>query len=204
MTSAIRNMSFLILLLIPTIGQCGGYASWWQTTKLGNTVCKERGSNGYAIGIKCKELRRPEPFHENWHLVSNISRWYFYNNYIVGETEEKGQIRYFLFDELSCESQIYQEEEVFERRIHELQLKPSLWTRWYHSNWGFFITDGHILDKLNVAFVKVPVVVLFGIVMLIGLVRTRFRLRHPFNVISLIIFIGIVVRLLLDVYPGSI
>lgn len=58
--------------------------------KLGNIVCKERGSNGYVIGIKCKEFRRFEFFYENWYLVSNILRWYFYNNYIVGEIEEKG------------------------------------------------------------------------------------------------------------------
>ena len=204
MTYAIRNMSFLILLLIPIMGRCGGYASWWQTTKLGNTVCKERGSNGYAIGIKCKELRRPEPFHENWHLVSNISRWYFYNNYIVGETEEKGQIRYFLFDELSCESQIYQEEEVFARRIHELQLKPSLWTRWYKENYGLIITDGDFGDGLVFFWVIRPALFIITLVTLIGLIRTNLDLRHPFNKVMLFIVGLILVRIILDVYPGSI
>lgn len=209
MSIFLRYELILILLCFQVPAKCGGYASWWQETRYGSEICKEKGSNGYAIGIECRDHKRngvPQnmAFHENGHLITNISRWYFYKNHIVGEITEEGQTRFFIFNEATCQSQLYQVQEEFDVRIREMRLKPILWTRWYEKNWGFFITDGHILDKLTFAYVKVPALIVFGIVMLIGLVRTNFRLGHVFNKATLIILVLIIMRFILDIFPGSI
>lgn len=123
---------------------------------------------------------------------------------LIGEIDEDGEISFFLFNETTCQSQVYQIREEFNGRMQEMKLKPLLWTRWYEKNWGFFITDGHILDKLTFSLVKVPLLVMFGIVMLIGLVSTDYSLRNKFNQATLFILGLMIVRIILDIYPSSI
>lgn len=204
MSVFLRYEYILVLLCFQVPAKCGGYASWWQETRYGSEICKERGSNGYAIGIKCRDYDWTITSHENGHLITNISRWYLYKNHIVGEIVEEGQTRFFIFNEATCQSQLYQKREKFDDRILEIRLKPLLWTRWYEKNWGFFITDGHILDKLTFAYVKVPALFIIGIMTLIGLMRTQFNIKHRFNQVMLMIIAVIILRTILDLFPGSI
>ena len=201
MTSAIRNMSFLILLLIPTIGQCAEFASWWQQTKYGNEVCSEKGAAGYINSIKC---RMSGYDNINGHTISNLDRWYFYQAHIVGEIVDNDKRSFFLFNELTCQSEVFSGREAFDERITELRLKPKIWTRWYKENYGLIITDGDFGDGLVFFLVIRPALFIITLVTLIGLIRTNLNLRHPFNKVMLFIVGLVLVRIILDVYPGSI
>jgi len=196
-----RFVPIFILFFFPVIGECAELASWWQKTKYGNEFCNIKYPNGYIISIKCKDYRKAS---RSGYVVTNVAKWYFYKGHVVGEVTEKGQKRFFIFDETTCQSRIFQQQETFHAKVREEGLRPILWTRWYEENWGFFITDGDIGDGLNFIFFKLPALVVVGIATLIGLVRTRFNLRHPFNLVTLTLVFLIGVRFILDLFPGSI
>jgi hypothetical protein len=191
----------LTLCFSQMVGKCSNYGSWCQETKFGNEICKEKGTNGYFISLRCKDYEKDS---KNEPPVTDINKWYFYKNHIIGEALEKDLKRFFIFNEVDCQSQIFLTPKDFNARLMEEGLKPMIWTRWYEKNWGFFIPSGHILDNLNFAFLKVPALVIFGIVMLIGLMRTSFNLRHKFNLFNLFVVGLIIGRFLLDLFPDSI
>lgn len=183
------------------IGKCGDFGSWWQKTKNGNEICNEKGSSGYFISIKCKDFRKSI---ESGYVISDIDKWYFYKNYIVGESIKIERQVFFIFNEITCEHQVFQKREEFDKRINEIGLRPMIWTRWYKENWGYIITSGNFGDQLYFTFVIVPILFIVGLVTLIGLMRTGLDLKHKFNKAALIIVSMILVRILLDLFPGSI
>ena len=201
-----KQLKYLIILItvfgIPKKGKCGEFASWWQKTPNGNEICKEKWNNKYVIGIKCNDYKIKE--NDYGHVITNLTKWYFYKNQIIGEFDNENQIGFFIFNELSCEEQFFEDKKKFENKLEELNLKPRIWTRWYDSNWGMIITSGDFGEGINFIFIKLPILIITLIVVLIGLVRTKFNFKHKFNKMSLTIVGLIVGRILLDILPSSI
>ncbi|MEO1263429.1 MAG: hypothetical protein AAFZ15_31755 [Bacteroidota bacterium] len=190
------------LLWCSTNATCSELASWWQKTHNGTEICKEKWSNIYYIGIKCLgHKKRGEKFGHN---ITDLSKWYFYQNHIIGAFSQAEKPAYFIFNEFTCEKQIFLDKNKFDDRLNKLDLKPFIWTRWYDSNWGMILTNGDIGDSLILIFFKLPILFITGIIILIGFIRTKFDLKHKFNKISLAIIGLIILRLLMDIYPGSI
>lgn len=200
MTIILRWVIILIFFFSTIVVRGGAYASWQQKTIHGSAICNIKGPNGYEIGIKCREqlsVNGQKP------IINNLTRWYLYKGFIIGEAIENDQIRFFIFDEAACQIQIIQAQEEFNAVLKERGLRPILWTRWYESNWGLIITDGHIVDKLDFVFFKLPILFVIGLITLIGLIKTKFNLRHRFNQVTLMIVGAIIVRIILDLFPNS-
>ena len=158
--------TILILIAgIPILGKCGELASWWQKTPNGNEICKEKWNDNYVIGIKCKILEKES--NQDGHMISNLKRWYFYKNFIIGELAEGGQKKYFIFDETNCQEQEILTQNGFRNRIEALNLRPKIWTRWYSSNWGVFLTSGDYGEGMIFMLVKLPLLILMEFVLAI-------------------------------------
>lgn len=64
------------------------------------------------------------------------SKWYFYQDHIIGVLDRRGQEKiYLVIDELNSEVSSF-EEDAWRAFIHTHRLKPLLWTRWYTDNWN--------------------------------------------------------------------
>lgn len=200
------QINYLIILILmigmSKIGNCAEFASQWQETPKGNEICKERWNSEYIIGIKCKH-HKIEGI-KYGHIITNLTKWYFYKNQIIGEFINENEIGFFIFDELSCEKQLFKDKNKFENQLKELNLKPKIWTRWYHSYWGMIFTSGDFGEGIYFTFIKLPILIITPIVTLIGLIRTKFDIKHKFNKISLTILGLIIGRILLDILPNSI
>lgn len=193
---------FLLLVGITQNGKCGEFASWWQKTRYGNEICNEKCIDVYQIGIKCRDYK-VKGTDKCGHIVSNLKKWYFYKSKVVGEFTNSDKTNYFIFDEVSCEILIFKDLLLYKNKLEELNLNPKIWTRWYESNWGEIFTSGDFAEDLDFIFFKFPVLIFVSICVAIGLVRTKFNLKHKFNVISLIITTIILGRILLDLWPNS-
>ena len=127
-----------------------------------------------------------------------IERWYFYNNFIVGEFRDKQ----FIVDERIGEKLIFDDRDIWSKEIQSRGLEPTLWTRWYTDNW----VDG---DWLMIwvffgFFISIPLALFFLFALYRVIVKERFRLTSFYTifVLSTVILIGL--TLLLDRYPSSI
>jgi hypothetical protein len=127
-----------------------------------------------------------------------IKRWYFYKDFIVGESADV----LFILDENRGEKLIYNDREKWTKEIQLRGLKPFLWTRWYTDNW----VDGDwLLIWLYFGFiVSIPLTLFFLFALYQVIVKERFRLTSFYTIFVLSVAIGIGMTLLLDHYPCSI
>ncbi len=73
------------------------------------------------------------------------SKWYFYQDYIVGVLDRRSQEKsYIVIDELNSEVSTL-EEEAWHAFINTHRLKPLLWTRWYTGDWNKMTTLGYLM-----------------------------------------------------------
>ena len=198
----VRNLIISVfLIVIPKIGLCGDFASWWQNTPNQNVICNEKFNDKYAIGIYCKNLGFEDEI--NGHVVSKLIKWYFYRGQIIGEYQSEHSNAFFIFDELTCQKQSFNSKIEFDKQIQELKLKPKIWTRWYKSNWGIIFADGDLVEGIVFMLVKIPILIIISLVFLISMIRTKFSLGSNFNRVTLGIMILICGRILLDFFPQS-
>ena len=201
-----KQLKCLIILVyligVPKIGECGEFASWWQKTPNNNEICNEKWTNKYLIGIKCKDYKINKSY-EYGHIISDLAKWYFYKNQIIGEYKSEENIAYFIFDELTCKKQTFDLKSEFQNKLKELNLNPMIWTRWYKSNWGMIFTNGGFGEAFMFIYFKLPILIITTIIFLIGLIKTKFNLKHKFNKFTFTIMGVIVGRILLDIFPNS-
>lgn len=190
----------ILLLFTLSVGKCSEFSSWWQKTLYGNEICEEKWNNEYVIGIKSKNKKE----NQYGHIVTNLKRWYFYKNHIIGQLTEKDEQKYFIFNELNSDFFLFSSHREFKKKINELNLNPKLWSRWYSSNWGIIVSSRDFGDSLDFIFVTLPILILTLLIIIAGMVWTKFNLKHIFNKISLVILALIIGRILLDVLPQSI
>jgi len=196
---------FIILVVFigtPKFGKCSDYASWWQKTPYNNEICYENINDNYTIGIKCEKSN--DNVNEFGHVISDITKWYFYRKYIIGEFIKEEKTNFFIFDELKCIKQTFDSKSEFEIQLKKLKLKPILWTRWYNSNWGVILTNGNIADSFISVFIILPIILITTIVFLVRLIRSKFNFKNIYNKIILVIIGIFILRIILDIYPNSI
>ncbi|HSY61649.1 MAG TPA: hypothetical protein VK796_07215 [Cytophaga sp.] len=122
-------MKHLLLILLSTILSNSihafGIGDWIYHTNNGSSI--EDPGGGITLWIN----------HTNAQ-VSNLSKWYFYSNHIIGEYDTfinpEYKTAYFILNELNGELKTYNSKELFEKDIQVKELKPLFWTRWYYDH----------------------------------------------------------------------
>ncbi len=130
-----------------------GLADWSYTTKHGSSLSYPGNWNTLKL--------------KNGEHLDELSRWYFYNNHIMGEffmpkrvLSKQQQKHYFIANELEYTIQTFDNVILWEAAIQSQNLKPKIWTRWYrsHTSLMFIITLWAI-----VAF-PITIALLFGFI----------------------------------------
>jgi hypothetical protein len=196
-----------VLLLITTTSipaKSSNHASWAQRTPGGSAISHTRVKEGYTNGIICKDIFKDYLSQgQESHAVTNLKKWYFYKNHIIGQYKHTSQVQFFIFNESTCVSKIFTNEIEFKNQIKLNQLKPLIWTRWHKENYGIIFTEGHIGHQLTFIWLYMPILIGLTIFFIITLSRTRFNLNKKINKINLTITGIILIRILLDFYPQS-
>jgi len=189
------------MALQPIKIEAAGYSYWYQSTNHGTLISYETCYGKYRIGLRCKMIKNTRDI--CGHEISNLSKWYFYKNHIVGEYTEESEFSYFVFNEETCAISSFYKEEKHIEYIKSNKLKPLFWTRNYTKNYGLILTSGDLTDSFLWLVLKLPLLVIITIILSLGFIRTRFKSRK-FNLISTGIIALISIRLLLDYFPQSI
>lgn len=203
------NQLKIITILIaiigsPKIGNCSEFASWWQKTPNNNEICNEKWNDQYVMGIICKDKVFDGERIAHGHIITNLNKWYFYKNQIIGEFNNENKKAFFIFDEATCKTEIFKEKVDFENRLQALDLVPKIWTRWYQSNWGIIFSSGDFGEQLTFFYLTLPILIATPIILLIGLISSNFNFKHKLNVLTLIVMGIIIARIFLDLMPNSI
>lgn len=191
----------IVLILLCSSSLYADFGNWYQETRSGSTVSNIKCYDRYRIGINCK--RRNEELDNCGHQVSDVGRWFFYKDNILGEFTELSSHKYFIFNESSCELLTFVSSAEFKEETCLQGLEPKLFKRWHNSNWGFFISTGDIGFGMTLIIVKIPILILIAIILVIGLYRTKCDLSHSFTRVTIVVVVIIILRLLLDVFPQS-
>jgi hypothetical protein len=132
--------------------------------------------------------------------VENIARWYFYRKHIVGQTNSD----YFIVDEATGKVQRFSEFGQWNEVLAQMELSPTVWTRWYSDNWKFF-------ERMLFAIFFIGLVILLPLLFFLfrGLNRwitndSKFELRKSYLIAFVAIVVVIIARTILDIYPQSI
>jgi len=184
---------FLILILVAVSESVfsNGLGDWELETPGGNAINNFSGINTTLLFQGEKDLE-------------NLDRWYFLNNAIIGETGESSR-EYFILNETTNGLYLYNDKNLWQKKIHELDLKPKYWTRWYNSEWIFF--NGALL--LMVVIFSIPLLLLAGILYVV--LKSKNIKNNAFTYVTKVkkklLFITITtlyIRYLLDIFPQSI
>jgi hypothetical protein len=176
------SFSFLLISLNVTGFGLGD----WQHETPGGNLMSDPGS-GTQLTIR-----------KSGYEILGIERWYFYNDFIIGEFGDQQ----FIVDENTGEKWIFDNRENWTREIQAQGLKPALWTRWYTDNW--VDSDWLVIWLFFGFFISIPLAFFFLFALYRVIVKERFRLTGLYTlfVSSVVIVIGL--TLLLDHYPSSI
>ncbi len=110
------SITVILLLIIKTFsfGQYG-YIHWENTTRNGTLIARDDNSVTSLISENSKVN------------IDNLKRWYFLNDYIIGETSTN----YFIFNEKKNESLIFTNKDNFQNAIQTNSLEPVIWKKWH-------------------------------------------------------------------------
>jgi hypothetical protein len=96
-----------------------GLADWQFVTSKGN-VFNNYQQDGISLSINNTDVK-----------IDNLKRWYFYNNFIIGEhLNESSRLEYFFVDEINSKVNFFDTFDESEKFKDENDLKPLIWTRW--------------------------------------------------------------------------
>jgi hypothetical protein len=176
------TISFLVISLRLT---AFGIGDWQHETPGGNVMGDPGGGTQLTIRKTGEDLL-------------GIERWYFYNDFIVGELGDE----LFIVDERTGEKLSFTDKDKWIKEIQSRGLEPILWTRWYTDNW---VDRDWLLIWLFFGFViSIPLTLFFLFVLYRAIVKERFRVKSFYTIFVLLVVIVIGVTLLLDHYPSSI
>jgi hypothetical protein len=180
-----KNLLSIPFLLISIKVTGFGIGDWQHQTPGGN-VMGDPGSGTQLMMRKTGEE------------LLGIKRWYFYNDFIIGELGDQ----LFVVDERTGEKLIFSDRDNWNREIKSRGLKPALWTRWYTDNW----VDGDWLMIWLIFgfFVSIPFALFFLFALYRTIVKESFSLTSFYTIFVLSVVIVIGLTLLLDQYPSSI
>ena len=107
---AFSNFSFAIV----------GLADWQYVTTKGN-VFNDYQQDGISLSISKAHIK-----------IDNIERWYFYDDFIIGEhLNDSSRLEYFFVNEINSKVVFFDTFEKASTFSEANNLKPLLWTRWF-------------------------------------------------------------------------
>jgi len=174
----------------------GDWSEWFHQTPKGNLISNTSVQDKERIQFVCRESHKT--------LIQFIDSWYFYKGHIIGTLENNQPHKYFVIDEEFCRLDTFVSLPEFQSFLKQKELKPKIWTRRFHKNWGIFFTGkgyGGFWDFLYFrgTWLAFPIV-LVSLILLFSKYRRIVVIKFLF-----LGFIGLtVILMLLDFYPQSI
>lgn len=114
--------------------------------------------NGNKFADITKDSENALILKETNERINHVRKWYYYKDYIIGETYEK---KYFIVNELSNEIELFENNHTWLESISNNNLNPKYWTRW--TGFGGFsnIGDDIILLVFFTFPISIPTIVFF-------------------------------------------
>ena len=173
-------------------------------------------SHSYAMGLgdwNCKTPNGNEIINtggtflnmKNTQILDGLDQWYFYKGNIIGQRHSNvnSSETYFVANEVTFTIDTFQTKQEWIKYIERHELKPSIWTRWYDTDWRFF-NDTVGLVAIVFFYISIP---LFGVIVWLffkAIKYEKLNFRKPYTIITTLIVVFLVIRLLLDQFPQSI
>lgn len=96
-----------------------GLADWQFVTSKGN-IFNDYQQEGISLSVSKVDVK-----------IDNLKRWYFYNDFIIGEhLNESSRLEYFFVNEINSKVIFFDTFEESEKFKDKNDLKPLIWTRW--------------------------------------------------------------------------
>lgn len=128
-----------------------GLADWQFVTSKGN-VFNNYQQDGISLSINNVGVK-----------VDNLKRWYFYNDFIIGEhLNESSRLEYFFVNEINSKVIFFDTFDESEKFKDENGLKPFIWTRW---------NDENSIDSISVFLINFFAFIIVFIYVIVFLIR---------------------------------
>lgn len=179
------NIVYLFIVLFFQVkSNAMAWTDWKAETPGGNKISDNWGPKALIV--------------KDSFILSNLVEWYFYKNYVIGKySPVEGSLsrKYFIYNEVVSTLDTFENRSDWTNQLHQRKLNPSVWTRWYSRDWDS-------LSIQDIFFVCI-LLLLFGMVLSIKILKEYFKIQHPRTVFIFgIILIVIVLKLKLS-FPGS-
>jgi len=118
----VSYVTCIFLAFQPYIITAADFGNWYQTTKNGIEISYQKCNDRYRIGMRCKKKKNEKDI--CGHEISNLSKWYFYKDHIIGEYTGESEFEYFIFNENNCTNNSFYEKEKYTKHIKSNKLRP--------------------------------------------------------------------------------
>lgn len=199
-----RLYIFLILFFSSIVVSAGGLSTWSQITPCGNEIWFESAYPNKWNYIVCEKVVNNSNFTDKRDDGEKISKWYFYNQKIIGISNYEKDNSFFVFDELNCKITYFQTQIEFDNYLTENELRPKVWTRWYDSYYG-----GWLYSNVNGTFIHLWNSIVAVLIMILSfwflshLIKSKFDLKSIRNKSFIVLVLIVSIILFLDIYPNS-
>jgi hypothetical protein len=190
--------TFLVFVLCWMVASAnaGDWSQWRHETPGNNEISNQSYHDRHRNMFICRDY--------NVLIFQYIEEWYFYKGHVIGTMEPNQSNRFFVINEQSCSLDTFDRAEEFDQYLTNHGLKPLFWTRWYDFNWGTFVSGtGNGSFFLFIFFGGIFWLILGLLFVIIFLIMYVPKRRHRWVLVS-IFLLFIFIRILLDVFPGSI
>lgn len=181
-----KIITTLILISFSYYGICS-FSEWSNQTKYGNTILNY---SGYGIQIITTKSD-----------VKFVKRWYFKNDYIIGEQENK-KLNYFVLNEKKDVLKTFNSKRQWDKYILKNNLKPKIYTRWFKDNWDIY-KKGFFIFYILIFPLSFPLTFLYVFVLYSAIKREKFKFNKPFTLIFLTISLLILIDIIMSKFPQS-
>ena len=134
-----KNSILLLILFMSSLSiSAMGLADWSDTTKNGTIFYNAGGGTEMFYGDSS---------------LRNVTKFYFYNDHIIGESLKS----HFIYDELKNKMSVYDTEQSWQTAIENRDLQPKFWKRTFTSDW-----------KILESFFFIGIIYCFFSILLVG------------------------------------
>lgn len=129
--------------------------------------------------------------------IHDLKSWYIYKGHIVGTTFED----YIIVVESTGQVSRFANKNSWKNYIHQHDLKPAVWTRWYSDNWVDY--DLLLIWLIFLFYISKPVIIFFLWILYQSGRYKYFNIRKPYTKVVLTVLLTLGFVILLDFYPQS-
>lgn len=191
-----RHLHVMIIGFFASTCVASDWSQWWHETPYGNEISNQHYNNIHRNLFICKKTGK-----DRLHF---LQRWYFYKGCVIGYLEQGQPNAFFIIDERTCALDTFKTRETFDIALEDRNLKPLLWTRWYATNWGFYLrgtdTGLFFFFIILIRFWWITPLLL----LILGVATWKYRRERLFWCLVLSIVTIMCIPLLFDLIPQSI